>query len=90
VCDDLGCAGGNDLQARSAYGPANPWLRRANKSGAGRIRAGGIERDTTFTEAASQAHAAIDAARQAKYTDTGPRSRPARTSRRRQAAAPGR
>jgi 4-carboxymuconolactone decarboxylase len=68
VCDDLGCAGGNDLQARSAYGPANPWLRRANKSGAGRIRAGGIERDTTFTEAASQAHAAIDAARQAKYT----------------------
>jgi hypothetical protein len=29
-----------DLYVRSAYGPENPWYRRATASGAGRIRAG--------------------------------------------------
>ena len=37
-----------DLYIRSAYGPDNPWFRRARASGAGRIRAGGVERDVTF------------------------------------------
>ena len=39
---------GSDLYVRSAYGPDNPWYRRATASGAGRIRAGGIERDVSF------------------------------------------
>lgn len=31
---------GDNLYVRSAYGPDNPWFRRAKSSGAGRIRAG--------------------------------------------------
>ncbi len=64
---------GDDLYVRSAYGPDNPWFRRAKASGAGRIRAGGIERDVTFAGAAPEAHAAIDAAYHAKYDRYGPR-----------------
>jgi len=33
---------GDDLYIRSAYGPGNPWYRRATASGAGRIAAGGM------------------------------------------------
>lgn len=36
------------LYVRSAYGADNPRFRRAKATGAGRIRAGGIERDVTF------------------------------------------
>ena len=57
---------------RSAYGTDNPWFRRAKASGAGRIRAGGVERNVTFTEVAPEAHAAIDAAYHAKYDHHGP------------------
>jgi hypothetical protein len=64
---------GNDLYVRSAYGPDNPWYRRARASGTGRIRAGGLERDVTFSDAAPNAHAAIDAAYHAKYDRHGPR-----------------
>jgi hypothetical protein len=63
---------GHDLYVRSAYGTDNPWFRRAKASGAGRIRAGGLERDVTFTEVAPEAHAAIDAAYHAKYDHHGP------------------
>ena len=35
---------GDGLYIRSAYGPGNPWYRRAIASGTGRIRAGGIEK----------------------------------------------
>ena len=42
---------GDELYVRSAYGSTNPWYRRATAAGAGRIRAGGIERDVTFTDA---------------------------------------
>ncbi len=58
---------GDDLYVRSAYGPNNPWFRRAKASGAGRIRAGGLERDVTFAEPAPGVHAAIDAAYHSKY-----------------------
>ena len=34
---------GDDLYVRFAYGPDNPWFRRAKASGTGRIRAGGVE-----------------------------------------------
>ena len=63
---------GDDLYVRSAYGQDNPWFRRAKASGAGRIRAGGVERDVTFAEAAPGSHADIDAAYHAKYDRYGP------------------
>jgi len=64
---------GDGLYVRSAYGPDNPWYRRAVASGAGRIRAGGTDRDVTFTLAAPEAHDGIDAAYHAKYDRYGPR-----------------
>jgi hypothetical protein len=64
---------GDDLYVRSAYGPNNPWFRRAKASGAGRIRAGGLERDVTFAEPVPGVHAAIDAAYHSKYDRYGPR-----------------
>ena len=64
---------GDELYVRSAYGATNPWYRRARASGMGRIRAGGVEHDVTFGEAAAGVHAAIDAAYHAKYDGFGPR-----------------
>jgi hypothetical protein len=64
---------GDDLYVRSAYGPSNPWFRRAKASGVGRVRAGGIERDVTFAEADPDVHRAIDAAYHAKYDQYGPK-----------------
>jgi threonine dehydrogenase-like Zn-dependent dehydrogenase len=64
---------GDELYVRSAYGPNNPWYQRAKASGVGRIRAGGIERDVTFADAAPDAHAAIDASYHAKYDHYGPK-----------------
>jgi hypothetical protein len=63
---------GDDLYVRSAGGPDRPWYRRAIARGTGRIRAGGVEADVTFTQAAHDAHAAIDAAYHAKYDRYGP------------------
>lgn len=64
---------GDELYVRSAYGPDNPWYRRARASGIGRVRAGGLECDVAFAEADPGAHAAIDAAYHAKYDRYGPR-----------------
>jgi hypothetical protein len=64
---------GDDLYVRSAYGPNNAWYRRAKASGKGRIRAGGVEQDVTFAEAAPDVHTAIDDAYHAKYDQYGPR-----------------
>ena len=64
---------GDDLYVRSAHGPDNPWYRRALVRGAGTIRAGGIERDVTFSGAAAGNHDAIDAAYHAKYDRYGPK-----------------
>jgi hypothetical protein len=63
---------GDDLYVRSAYGPDNPWYRRAKASGSGRIRAGGVEREVTFAEPAPDVHAGIDGAYHAKYDRYGP------------------
>ena len=63
---------GDDLYIRSAYGSDNPWFRRAKASGAGRIRAGGLERDVTFAEPAPGVHPAIDQAYHVKYDRYGP------------------
>ena len=64
---------GDDLYVRSAYGPGNPWYRRATASGAGRIRAGGTERDVSFAQASAEVQSDIDAAYHAKYDRYGPR-----------------
>ena len=64
---------GDELFIRSAYGPGNPWFRRAQRSGVGRIRAGGVERDVRFAEPEPSAHPAIDDAYHAKYDRHGPR-----------------
>jgi hypothetical protein len=64
---------GEDLYVRSAYGPDNPWFRRAKASGAGRIRAGGVERNVNFADPGPGVHAAIDAAYHAKYDRYGPK-----------------
>jgi hypothetical protein len=64
---------GDDLYVRSAYGPDNPWYRRATASGRGRIRAGGVEADVTFGQATADAQPAIDASYHAKYDSYGPR-----------------
>jgi hypothetical protein len=55
----------------TAYGPDNPWYRRATASGAGRIRAGSIERDVSFAHAAPGAQTGIDAAYHAEYDRYG-------------------
>ena len=65
---------GDHLYVRSAYGAANRWFRRATVSGSGRIRAGGVERDVTFTPASeldARTQAAVDAAYHAKYDRYG-------------------
>ena len=62
---------GDEIYIRSAYGSANPWFVRATTSGTGRIRAGGVEKDVTFADAAPEAHAAIDAAYHVKYDRYG-------------------
>ena len=63
---------GDGLYVRSAYGPDNPWYRRATASGSGRIRAAGIERDVSFAQASAEVQGDIDAAYHAKYDSHGP------------------
>jgi hypothetical protein len=64
---------GGGLYVRSAYGPDNPWYRRALASGTGRIRADGTERDVAFIQAAPEDQDGIDATYHAKYDRYGPR-----------------
>ena len=63
---------GDGIYVRSAYGTDNPWYVRATASGAGRIRAGRVERDVTLAGAEPDDHDAIDAAYHAKYDRYGP------------------
>ncbi len=63
----------DDLYIRSAHGPDNPWYRRAQNSGSGRVRAGGVDADVTFTSADEDVQSAIDDAYLAKYESYGPR-----------------
>ena len=62
---------GDDVYIRSAHGADNPWFRRARTSGQGRIKAGGVERDVTFTPASPDTHQAIDTAYHTKYDRYG-------------------
>jgi hypothetical protein len=68
-----GFARGAFAAEATAYGPDNPWYRRATASGAGRIRAGSIERDVSFAHAAPEPQTDKDAAYHAEYDRYGPR-----------------
>ena len=61
----------DDLYVRSAYGPDNGWYRRAKTSGAGRIRAAGVERDVDYLEPDHAVDAALSGAYHAKYDRYG-------------------
>jgi hypothetical protein len=63
---------GDELYVRSARGPAGGWYRHALRTRAGRIRAGGLERDVVFADPAGpDVHAGIDAAYHTKYDRYG-------------------
>jgi hypothetical protein len=62
----------DSLYIRSAYGPGNPWYRRARAAAEGRVRAGGVERDVTFESADAALQGDIDSAYHAKYDRYGP------------------
>lgn len=64
---------GNEVYVRSAYGLDNPWYRRALASGAGRIRAGGVERDVAIEAPGSSVDADVTRAFHAKYDRYGAR-----------------
>lgn len=63
---------GDDLYVRSAHGHDNPWFQRALRSGEGRIRAGGVERDVAFEVPEPDEANGISAAYHAKYDRYGP------------------
>ena len=63
---------GDALYVRSAYGYDNPWFQRALRSGEGRIRAGGVERDVAFEQPDRSIDADVTAAYHAKYDRYGP------------------
>jgi hypothetical protein len=58
---------GEDVFVRAAYGPGTGWHRVARTSHAGRIRAGGVERDVAIEEADDAVNDEVDAAYRSKY-----------------------
>jgi hypothetical protein len=63
---------GDDIYIRSARGYENPWFQRALRSGQGRIRCRGAERDVTFAAPTDDVGEAVTAAYHAKYDRYGP------------------
>ncbi len=63
---------GDDIYVRSAHGWDNPWFQRALHSDAGRIQAGGVERDVAFEPTGPDLTTALHAAYHAKYDRYGP------------------
>jgi hypothetical protein len=63
---------GDDLYVRSAHGHDNPWFQRALRSGEGRIRGGGVERDVTFEVPGSEIADDVSGAYHSKYDRYGP------------------
>jgi len=62
---------GDCLYVRSAYGWDNGWFQRALRSGDGRIRAAGVERDVAFLQPGPDVADAVTAAYHAKYDRYG-------------------
>ena len=63
---------GDAVYVRSAYGYDNAWFQRALRSGAGRIKAGDVERDVSFEAPGPEVAAGVTAAYHAKYERYGP------------------
>lgn len=63
---------GDELYVRSAGGPQRPWYQRAQSSGLGRVRGGGVEADVSFARVGDGVQGEIDAAYHAKYDRYGP------------------
>jgi hypothetical protein len=63
---------GDEIYVRSAYGYDNPWFQRALRSGAGRIRAGGVECDVALEQPEPEVGAVVTAAYHVKYDRYGP------------------
>jgi hypothetical protein len=68
-----GVRAGDDIYVRSAYGYDNPWFQRALRSGDGRVRAGGVERDVAFVAPEPELADGITAAYHSKYDRYGPK-----------------
>jgi len=60
---------GHGLFVRSGAGRSGHWFSNALKSGKGRVRAGGIERDVTFEEPGDVDRLEIDEAYRTKYAE---------------------
>jgi hypothetical protein len=58
---------GDSLYVRSVGGPGAAWFRGTQERHEGRIRAGGVEKDVTFTDAVHDLDDEIDAAYRTKY-----------------------
>jgi hypothetical protein len=59
---------GDSLYVRSVNGPGAAWFQHARATHAGRISAGGVEKDATFVEADEAVGDALDAAYRSKYS----------------------
>jgi hypothetical protein len=62
---------GDDLYVRSAYGRGSSWFRAIQMRHEGHIRAGGIEKDVTVSDADPKLDEEIDAAYRTKYCRHG-------------------
>jgi len=62
---------GDELYVRAAHGLETGWYRRAKAAGAGRISAGGVDRDVSFTDPPAGVAAAVDAEYHVKYDRFG-------------------
>ena len=63
---------GNDLYVRSGYGDRAAWYRGTQQRRDGHIKAGGVEKDVRFEDAADAAlNDAMDAAYRSKYLHHG-------------------
>ncbi len=58
---------GDALYVRSVYGRASAWFKGAQAVHAGRIHAGGVEKDVDFVEMDDSVNDAIDGAYRTKY-----------------------
>jgi hypothetical protein len=58
---------GDDLYVRSWRGPTGRWFRSAQQTHEGHIRAGGVDMDVAFEDAANTVNDAVDVAYHTKY-----------------------
>jgi hypothetical protein len=64
---------GDDLYVRSMYGRTGGWFPATQVRHQGHIRAGGIDKDVSFTDADPTVNDAVDAAYRDKYRRYGDR-----------------